>query len=193
MEARPPGQQPPALLPYTAGHARAHAARAIILTTLCAFTVAGRGKKIEDYPTHLRLLLTWNDTAECRRGAALPFPFCRALPSSAGTVLHRPAPCRVKNKPALLPHHRGQRGLHHRAVPKGEQTGCLPLRLSQDAVPFIARKLSPGCQAVRCCQVICRYVGQLSGTVRCLCQTSCQVLSVLSGAVGCVSDRRGDL
>ena len=53
--------------------------------------------------------------------------------------------------------------------------------------------LSPGCQAVRCCQVICRAVGQLSGTVRCLCQTSCQVLSVLSGAVGCVSDRRGDL
>ena len=51
--------------------------------------------------------------------------------------------------------------------------------------------LSPGCQAVRCCQVICRAVGQLSGTVRCLCQTSCQVLSVLSGAVGCVSDRRG--
>ena len=53
--------------------------------------------------------------------------------------------------------------------------------------------LSPGCQAVRCCQVICRSVGQLSGTVRCLCQTSCQVLSVLSGAVGCVSDRRGAL
>ena len=53
--------------------------------------------------------------------------------------------------------------------------------------------LSPGCQAVRCCQVICRAVGQLSGTVRCLCQTSCRVLSVLSGAVGCVSDIRGDL
>ena len=51
--------------------------------------------------------------------------------------------------------------------------------------------LSPGCQAVRCCQVICRAVGQLSGTVRCLCQTSCQVLSVLSGAVGCLSDIRG--
>ena len=54
-------------------------------------------------------------------------------------------------------------------------------------------RLSPGCQAVRCCQVICRAVGQLSGTVRCLCQTSCRVLSVLSGAVGCVSDIRGDL
>ena len=52
-------------------------------------------------------------------------------------------------------------------------------------------ELSPGCQAVRCCQVICRAVGQLSGTVRCLCQTSCQVLSVLSGAVGCLSDIRG--
>ena len=52
-------------------------------------------------------------------------------------------------------------------------------------------QLSPGCQAVRCCQVICRAVGQLSGTVRCLCQTSCQVLSVLSGAVGCLSDTRG--
>ena len=57
------------------------------------------------------------------------------------------------------------------------------------------RSLSPppGCQAVRCCQVICRAVGQLSDTVRCLCQTSCQVLSVLSGAVGCVSDSRGAL
>ena len=55
------------------------------------------------------------------------------------------------------------------------------------------RGLSPGCQAVRCCQVICRAVGQLSGTVRCLCQTSCRVLSVLSGAVGCVSDIRGAL
>ena len=53
--------------------------------------------------------------------------------------------------------------------------------------------LSPGCQAVRCCQVICRAVRQLSGTVRCLCQTSCQVLSVLSDAVRCVSDIRGDL
>ena len=61
-------------------------------------------------------------------------------------------------------------------------------------VEFVVEiSLSPGCQAVRCCQVICRAVGQLSGTVRCLCQTSCQVLSVLSGAVGCVSDRRGDL
>ena len=58
---------------------------------------------------------------------------------------------------------------------------------------FHTRALSPGCQAVRCCQVICRAVGQLSGTVRCLCQTSCQVLSVLSGAVGCVSDIRGAL
>ena len=54
-------------------------------------------------------------------------------------------------------------------------------------------QLSPGCQAVRCCQVICQAVGQLSGAVRCLCQTSCRVLSVLSGAVGCVSDIRGDL
>ena len=54
-------------------------------------------------------------------------------------------------------------------------------------------RLSPGCQAVRCCQVICRAVRQLSGTVRCLCQTSCQVLSVLSGAVGCLSDKRGGL
>jgi len=51
--------------------------------------------------------------------------------------------------------------------------------------------LSPGCQAVRCCQVICQVVGQLSGAVRCLCQTSCRVLSVLSGAVGCVSDIEG--
>ena len=33
--------------------------------------------------------------------------------------------------------------------------------------------LAYGCQAVRCCQVICRAVGQLSGTIRCLCQTSC--------------------
>ena len=57
----------------------------------------------------------------------------------------------------------------------------------------VARELSPGCQAVRCCQVICRAVGQLSGTVRCLCQTSCQVLSVLSGAVRCLSDIRGAL
>jgi len=47
--------------------------------------------------------------------------------------------------------------------------------------------------SVRCCQVICRAVGQLSGIVRCLCQTSCQVLSVLSGDVGCVSDSRGAL
>ena len=59
--------------------------------------------------------------------------------------------------------------------------------------PACGGRLSPGCQAVRCCQVICRAVGQQSGTVKCLCQTSCQVLSVLSGAVGCVSDRRGAL
>ena len=63
-------------------------------------------------------------------------------------------------------------------------TGTHPARHS-------AYSLSPGCQAVRCCQVICRAVGQLSGIVRCLCQTSCQVLSVLSGAVGCLSDIRG--
>ena len=55
----------------------------------------------------------------------------------------------------------------------------------------LATPPDPYCQVL--CLVICRSVGQLSGTVRCLCQTSCQVLSVLSGAVGCVSDRRGDL
>jgi len=66
-------------------------------------------------------------------------------------------------------------------------------RLGGPTPPQRRRALSPGCQAVRCCQVICRAVGQLSGTVRCLCQTSCQVLSVLSGAVRCVSDIRGAL
>ena len=43
--------------------------------------------------------------------------------------------------------------------------------------------LSPGCQAVRCCQVICRAVGQLPGTVRCLCQTT--AVSCCHSAVGC--------
>ena len=77
------------------------------------------------------------------------------------------------------------------------QTPVLPIRkYPYEGRPdgaMVVMRLSPGCQAVRCCQVICRAVGQLSGTVRCLCQTSCRVLSVLSGAVGCVSDIRGDL
>ena len=36
----PPSQQPPALCRHAAGHARAHAARALLLTTLCARMVA---------------------------------------------------------------------------------------------------------------------------------------------------------